>query len=244
MQVRGILNVDKWIEDSPYKIYESENTLHQGLTKIGSIGYYNELLWYRKDGTTVVPLISLDYLNNVIDNLDLSQDVINNIVNNIINEDFITNLVENISFINSIITNQDIVNSLTNSILSNLNVEVTSIKNKQLFFAFNPSDISSLLPNITLPPLNSNCTLPESVKILGNMLPTKGSTETYTLDIPDPVTYLLTYTISGGVINTDKHNKTIQVTWDNDYNGLASISVGVGCSISDIIYDFNFFVLS
>lgn len=243
MQVRGILNVDKWIEDSPYKIYESENALHEGLTKVGSIGHYNDLLWYRKNNTTVIPLISLEYLNNVINNLDLSQDVVNNIVNNIINEDFITNLVENISFITNIINNEEIINSFTNTILSNLNVEVLSIKNKQLFFAFNPSDISSLLPSVTLPPNNSNCTAPESIKILGNMLPTKGSTETYTLDIPDPVTFLLTYTVFGGVINTDKHSKTIQVTWDIDYNGLASISVGVGCSL-DIKYDFNFFILS
>ena len=220
MEIKGNLSVEKWIIDSPYKIYNSENELIAGLTKIGSIGFYSTNLWYRKDISTVIPLASIEYVTNTV----------NNIVNNT-------------TIINNILNSQQLIDTIINTIVRNLNVEIRSIKNRKLFFAIDPLLLPPVLPPITLPTVPQGCTPVASVNILGNMTPLKGSTHTYTLDIPNNQTVLSVYTIVGGVLNTSPYERTVQATWDLNFNGLASINVSVGCDVPSLKYDFNFFIL-
>lgn len=236
MEIKGNLSVEKWIIDSPYKIYNSENELLAGLTKIGSIGFYSTNLWYRKDISTVIPLASIEYVTNTVNNIVNNSTIINNISNSIINN--ITSVV-----INNILNSQQLIDTIINTIVRNLNVEIRSIKNRKLFFAIDPLLLPPVLPPITLPTVPQGCTPVASVNILGNMTPLKGSTHTYTLDVPNNQTVLSVYTIVGGVLNTSPYERTVQATWDLNFNGLASINVSVGCDVPSLKYDFNFFIL-
>lgn len=233
--VGGKLEVEKWLHNTAVESFNQLDTLVASNNKIGTIALFNKTLYYRASSTEVFPLVSTAYLETVINNIDFTGDIINNI-------EFIDNIVT--AVIDSIVSNNEFINSILNSILSKINVEVRSIKGKTLFFAFDPNNLDITEPPV-LPPTTGTCNNPTSVKLTGNFTPIAGSTENYDIEVTGSSTYLITYTVVGGIINTPIHETPIQVTWDLDYRGLSSVAVGVGCS-NDVVnskYDFKFFTI-
>lgn len=233
--VGGKLEVEKWLHNTAVESFSELGTLVASNNKIGTIALFNKTLYYRASSTEVLPLVTVSYLENIINNIDFTGDIINN-------QEFIDNIIA--SVLDSILSNNEFINSILNSILSKINVEVRSIKGRTLFFAFNPNNLN-ITPLPILPPSTGTCNNPDSVKLLGNFTPIAGSTENYDIEVVGSSNYLITYTVVGGVINTPIHETPIQVTWDLDYNGLSSVGVGVGCA-NDVInskYDFKFFTI-
>lgn len=249
MKINGLVEVDKWLYNTAVKTFDTLNELETTNTRIGSIGMFSNILYYRINNTTVIPIVSSLYLENVLNNINFGDEIINNIVNDITNnEEFITTIIDNIlnTIINDILNNTEFLSSIINGVLSTLNVEVRSLKNKTLFFAFDPSTINEIQPIVTLPPSSNTCNTPTSVTLIGDFKPIKGSTSNYDIEVVGSNDYLITYTVKGGVILTSPHETPVQVSWNTINRGLASISVGVGCS-DDIVntkYDFKFFTLA
>lgn len=246
MKVNGELGVEHWLVDSPFEIYPTIELLEAGLTKIGSIGYYNETLYFRKNITTVVPLISIVELTQAIQNIDFNSTVINNIAGDLINnEEFIENIVNSVNFISNLVNNQEFINDITQLILYKLNVQVEDFGGNILFYAFSPSAITELLTKPVLPD-TSACSTPTSITVSGNLKPIKGQTLEYTVNIVGGNNPAIAFSATGGTILTNPYEPTIQVEWSTTYTGLCSLNVGVGC-LSDSIntkYSWNFFTLS
>jgi len=233
--VGGKLEVEKWLHNTAVETFTALETLVSTNSKVGTIGLYNKTLYYRASSTEVLPLVTVSYLENIINNIDFTGDIINNV-------EFIDNVIN--SVLDSIINNNEFINNILNSILSKINVEVRSLKGRTLFFAFDPNNLDITTPPV-LPPTTGNCNNPTSVKLIGNFNPIAGSTETYDIEVAGSSEYLLTYTVVGGIITTPIHETPIQVVWDLDYNGLSSVGVGVGCSndVVNSLYDFKFFTI-
>lgn len=246
MKINGKLNVEKWLEDSPFEICISLEDLELKLTKIGAIGYYNESLYFRKNIDDVVPLISIVELTQTIQNLTLSPTVITNIAGDLINNaEFIDNITNSVNFISNIINNQDFINEITQLILYKLNVEVKDLAGETLFFAFSPTAISELINNPPLPSTDS-CVTPTSISLAGDLTPSKGQVVNYTVTIVGGSNPAIAFSVTGGTILTSPNQPTVQVEWSTTYTGLCSINVGVGCLADSINtkYLWNFFTLA
>lgn len=245
MEINGKLGVEKWMVDSPFEVCDSLEALDEKLTKIGSIGYYNESLYFRKNVSTVVPLISITELTQTIQNITLSFTVITNIAGDLINnEEFIENITNSVNFISNLVSNQSFINEITQLILYKLNVEVKDLGGLTLFYAFSPDAISELLTRPTLPETTS-CVTPTSITLTGNIRPNKGDILEYTVNIIGGNNPAIAFSIAGGTILTSPYEPTVQVEWSTEYTGLCSINVGVGC-LADTIntkYLWNFFTL-
>lgn len=245
MKINGKLGVEKWLVDSPFEICSSVEDLNLKLTKIGAIGYYNESLYFRKNVTTVVPLISITELTQTIQNISLSPTVITNIAGDLINnEEFIENIVNSVNFISNLISNQDFINEITQLILYKLNVEVKDLGGVTLFYAFSPDAITELINRPPLPPTDS-CVTPTSITLTGELHPNKGDVLEYTVNIVGGNNPAIAFSITGGTILTSPYEPTIQVEWSTTYTGLCSLNVGVGCFADTINtkYLWNFFTL-
>lgn len=245
MKINGKLNVDDFIQDSPFEIGTSVDDLKLKLTKIGSIGYYDEKLYFRKNATDVVPLISIIDLTQALSNLTFNTTVINNIAEDLINnQDFINNVINSINYAANLINNQDFIDAISSIILENLNIEVMDLGGNTLFFAFNPNTITSLLKKPNLPD-STNCVTPTSIEFVGNMKPKKGETLEYTVIQTGSTTGVIAFSVTGGTFLTSPNEDTVQVSWDTDYNGLASLNVAVGClsDTQNTKYLWNFFTL-
>lgn len=233
--INGKLEVEKWLHNTAVENFTDLNILTTTNTRVGSIGLYNGILYYRATSNSVLPLVTINYLENVINNIDVAGDIINNI-------DFINGVIN--SVLDSITNNNDFISTILNSILAKANVEIRSLKGKTLFFAFDPNNLDN--PNTpVLPPASGTCNNPTSVNLVGNFTPAPNSTETYDINVVGSSDYLITFSIIGGTPLTSVHESPIQVNWLENFEGLSSISVGVGC-VNDVInskYDFKFFTV-
>jgi len=245
MLVNGRVEVEKWLHDTAVESFNTLELLKSTNTRIGSIGMFNDVLYYRINSTTVIPLISSLTLTEILSNINFGDVVINNIITDITNNnEFITNIINNI--INDIVNNSEFASSVINTVVSKLNVEIRSLKNKSLFFAFNPDTIDDIKENPILPESTESCTNPISIKLIGDFKPVKGSTSNYNVEVVGSSNYLISYSVKGGTILTNPHESPVQVSWNLINKELASISVGVGC-YNDVVnskYDYKFFTLS
>lgn len=239
MIISGKLEVEKWLHNTAVESFNTLELLISTNSRVGTIGLYNGVLYYRASTTMVLPLVTVSYLENVISNLNITGDIVNNILNDV---DFINSVIS--SVLDSILNNNQFINTILNSILAKANVEVRSLKGKTLFFAFDPNGLDGNIPP-ELPAGTGTCSTPTGVTLVGNFTPSLGATETYDIIVTGSSEYLLTYSVIGGVVTTSVHQTPIQVVWDIDFKGLSSISVGVGCSndIPNSKYDFRFFTL-
>jgi hypothetical protein len=245
MLVNGRVEVEKYLYNTAVETFSTLELLKSTNTRIGTIGMFNDVLYYRINSTTVIPLISSLTLTEILNNIDFGNVVINNIITDITNNpEFITNVIDNV--INDIVNNSQFTSSVINNVISKLNVEVRSLKNKSLFFAFNPDIIDEIKENPVLPESTQSCTSPTSVKLIGDFKPVKGSTSNYNVEVVGSSNYLISYSVKGGTILTNPHESPVQVSWNLVNTELASIGVGVGC-YTDVVnskYDFKFFTLS
>lgn len=106
MRINGKILIEKFIENSPFEKFLTIQDLEASLTKEGAIGLHNELLYYRKNSTSVVPLVDFNTLETILSNIDFNEIVTQNISTNLIeNNEFITNLVNETNLVENIIQN-------------------------------------------------------------------------------------------------------------------------------------------
>jgi hypothetical protein len=244
MDILGALHVNKELKDSPFEIFNSLETLTTGLTKIGAIAYFNNFLYYR-DSTGIRKVVNVQTLSQELLTLSQGGDTfITNVSNSLISDTtFLTNLSNSVTFIGNLLNNTTFIGNVKNIIASSLNVKVTSLSGTTLFYAFTPEDI--IIPVVEPPPITppSSCTIPTSINVEGNMTPLLGSTESYTLSKIEGANSISIFNVIGGTIVGDKYSSSIQVVWEAEFSGLASITASAGCEDYSAIFDYNFFLL-